>query len=225
MNSMNNGTILTGTGLTKKYGDLAVVKEVSLSIAKSEFVCLVGKSGCGKTTLLSLLSGLERPTKGNVMLDGTDVTKATEDELALFRRNNVGFIFQSFNLIPTLSAWENVALPLFPIKMAGEERKKRALDLLEKMDMGHRTDHLPSALSGGEKQRLAIARALVNNPKVLFADEPTGNLDSVTGDAIMEILKRLHTQEGVAILMVTHEVELAKTADRLIRMHDGELIS
>jgi len=225
MNSMNNGTILTGTGLTKKYGDLAVVKEVSLSIAKSEFVCLVGKSGCGKTTLLSLLSGLERPTKGNVMLDGTDVTKATEDELALFRRNNVGFIFQSFNLIPTLSAWENVALPLFPIKMAGEERKKRALDLLEKMDMGHRTDHLPSALSGGEKQRVAIARALVNNPKVLFADEPTGNLDSVTGDAIMEILKRLHTQEGVAILMVTHEVELAKTADRLIRMHDGELIS
>jgi len=225
MNSMNNGTILTGTGLTKKYGDLAVVKEVSLSIAKSEFVCLVGKSGCGKTTLLSLLSGLERPTKGNVMLDGTDVTKATEDELALFRRNNVGFIFQSFNLIPTLSAWENVALPLFPIKMAGEERKKRALDLLEKMDMGHRTDHLPSALSGGEKQRVAIARALVNNPKVLFADEPTGNLDSATGDAIMEILKRLHTQEGVAILMVTHEVELAKTADRLIRMHDGELIS
>jgi putative ABC transport system ATP-binding protein len=222
---MNNGTILTGTGLTKKYGDLAVVKEVSLSIAKSEFVCLVGKSGCGKTTLLSLLSGLERPTKGNVMLDGTDVTKATEDELALFRRNNVGFIFQSFNLIPTLSAWENVALPLFPIKMAGEERKKRALDLLEKMDMGHRTDHLPSALSGGEKQRVAIARALVNNPKVLFADEPTGNLDSATGDAIMEILKRLHTQEGVAILMVTHEVELAKTADRLIRMHDGELIS
>jgi ABC-type lipoprotein export system ATPase subunit len=222
---MNNGTILTGTGLTKKYGELAVVKEVSLSIAAGEFVCLVGKSGCGKTTLLSLLSGLERPTAGKVMLNGTDVTSATEDELALFRRNNVGFIFQSFNLIPTLSAWENVALPLFPIKMTGDVRKRRATDLLEKMEMGHRMDHLPSALSGGEKQRVAIARALINHPKVLFADEPTGNLDSATGDAIMDILNRLHTKEGVAILMVTHEAELAKTADRLIRMLDGEVIA
>jgi putative ABC transport system ATP-binding protein len=222
---MNNGTILTGTALTKKYGDLAVVKDVSLSIAASEFVCLVGKSGCGKTTLLSLLSGLERPTAGKVMLDGTDITRATEDELALFRRNNVGFIFQSFNLIPTLSAWENVALPLFPIKMPGDERKQRATEILEKMEMGHRMDHLPAALSGGEKQRVAIARALINHPKVLFADEPTGNLDSATGDAIMDILNRLHTKEGVAILMVTHEVELAKTADRLIRMHDGEVIA
>jgi ABC-type lipoprotein export system ATPase subunit len=222
---MNNGTILTGTGLTKKYGELAVVKDVSLSIAASEFVCLVGKSGCGKTTLLSLLSGLERPTAGKVMLDGTDITRATEDELALFRRNNVGFIFQSFNLIPTLSAWENVALPLFPIKMPGDERKQRATEILEKMEMGHRMDHLPAALSGGEKQRVAIARALINHPKVLFADEPTGNLDSATGDAIMDILNRLHTKEGVAILMVTHEVELAKTADRLIRMHDGEVIA
>ncbi len=222
---MNNGTILTGNGLTKKYGDLAVVKDVSLSIAKGEFVCLVGKSGCGKTTLLSLLSGLERPSSGTVMLNGTDITSATEDELALFRRDNVGFIFQSFNLIPTLSAWENVALPLFPIKMAAEERERRALELLNKMEMGHRTEHLPSALSGGEKQRVAIARALINRPKVLFADEPTGNLDSATGDAIMDILNRLHTEEGVAILMVTHEMELAKTADRLIKMQDGEVIS
>ncbi len=222
---MNNGTMLKGTGLSKKYGDLEVVKGVSLSIDIGEFVCLVGKSGCGKTTLLSLLSGLERPTAGKVMLDGKDITSASEDELALFRRENVGFIFQSFNLIPTLSAWENVALPLFPMKMSGDERKRRATDLLERMDLGHRMDHLPSALSGGEKQRVAIARALVTHPKVLFADEPTGNLDSATGDAIMEILNRLHTQEGVAILMVTHEVELAKSADRLIRMHDGEVIS
>ena len=222
---MNNGTILTGTGLSKKYGDLEVVKGVSLSIDTGEFVCLVGKSGCGKTTLLSLLSGLEHPTSGQVKLDGKDITDATEDELALFRRENVGFIFQSFNLIPTLCAWENVALPLFPIKMPGDERKRRATDLLERMELGHRMDHLPSALSGGEKQRVAIARALVIHPKVLFADEPTGNLDSATGDAIMEILNKLHTQEGVAILMVTHEMELAKNADRLIRMHDGEVIA
>jgi ABC-type lipoprotein export system ATPase subunit len=222
---MNNGTILTGTGLSKKYGDLVVVKGVSLSIDNGEFVCLTGKSGCGKTTLLSLLSGLERPTAGKVMLDGKDITSAGEDELALFRRENVGFIFQSFNLIPTLSAWENVALPLFPMKMTGDERKRRATELLERMELGHRMDHLPSALSGGEKQRVAISRALVTHPKILFADEPTGNLDSTTEDAIMEILNRLHTKEGVAILMVTHEVELAKSADRLIRMHDGEVVS
>lgn len=222
---MNNGTILTGTDLTKRYGDLEVLKGVSLSIDPGEFVCLAGKSGSGKTTLLSILSGLERPTSGHVKLDGKDITSATEDELALFRRENVGFIFQSFNLIPTLSAWENVALPLFPIKMKGDERKRRATDLLERMELGHRMDHLPSALSGGEKQRVAIARALIGRPKVLFADEPTGNLDSATGDAIMEILNRLHTQEGSAILMVTHDMTLAKSADRLIRMHDGEVLS
>ena len=222
---MNNGTILTGTDLTKRYGDIEVLKGVSLSIDTGEFVCLAGKSGSGKTTLLSILSGLERPTSGHVKLDGKDITSATEDELALFRRENVGFIFQSFNLIPTLSAWENVALPLFPIKMKGDERKRRATDLLERMELGHRMDHLPSALSGGEKQRVAIARALIGQPKVLFADEPTGNLDSATGDAIMEILNRLHTQEGSAILMVTHDMTLAKSADRLIRMHDGEVLS
>jgi len=222
---MNNSKILSGTKLSKKYGELEVVKGVTISVAVGEFVSLVGKSGCGKTTLLSLLSGLERPTNGDVLLNGKKINGASEDELALFRRENVGFIFQSFNLIPTLSAWENVALPLFPLKMNGEERRRRATDLLEQMELRHRMDHLPSALSGGEKQRVAIARALVNHPKVLFADEPTGNLDSATGDAIMDILSRLHTKEGVAILMVTHEVELAKKAERLIRMHDGEVIS
>jgi ABC-type lipoprotein export system ATPase subunit len=222
---MNNSKILSGADLSKQYGELEVVKGVSISVAAGEFICLVGKSGCGKTTLLSLLSGLEHPTKGKVFLDGKEITGASEDDLALFRRENVGFIFQSFNLIPTLSAWENVALPLFPVKMTGEERKRRATELLEQMELGHRMEHRPSALSGGEKQRVAIARALINKPKIIFADEPTGNLDSATGDAIMEILNRLHTKEGVAILMVTHEAELAKTADRLIRMHDGEVIS
>lgn len=222
---MTKSAILSGTDLSKKYGDLAVVKGVSLAVNAGEFVCLVGKSGCGKTTLLSLLSGLEKPTGGKVTLDGREITASSEDELALFRRDNVGFIFQSFNLIPTLSAWENVALPLFPLKMTGEERRKRATDILGKMELGHRIEHLPSALSGGEKQRVAIARALVNNPKIIFADEPTGNLDSATGDAIMNILNKLHKEEGVAILMVTHEDELAKAANRLIRMKDGEIMS
>jgi putative ABC transport system ATP-binding protein len=222
---MTKSTILSGTDLSKKYGDLEVVKGVSLAIDTGEFVCLVGKSGCGKTTLLSLLSGLEKATQGHVILNGKEINGASEDALALFRRENVGFIFQSFNLIPTLSAWENVALPLFPLKMTGEERRKCATQLLERMELGHRIEHLPSALSGGEKQRVAIARALVNNPKIIFADEPTGNLDSSTGEAIMGILNKLHTEEGVAILMVTHEVELAKTAQRLIRMKDGEFVS
>jgi putative ABC transport system ATP-binding protein len=222
---MNNVEILSGTNLSKKYGELEVVKGVSISVAAGEFVCLVGKSGCGKTTLLSLLSGLERPTQGDVVLNGKKINGASEDELALFRRENVGFIFQSFNLIPTLSAWENVALPLFPLNMTNEERRRRATELLTQMELGHRLEHLPSALSGGEKQRVAIARSLINKPKIIFADEPTGNLDSATGDAIMNILNRLHTKEGVAILMVTHEAELAKTADRLIRMHDGEVLS
>jgi len=222
---MNRPDILVGNNLSKRYGNLEVVKGVSLSVAAGEFVCLVGKSGSGKTTLLSLLSGLEYPTSGHVLFDGKDITSATEDELALFRREHVGFIFQSFNLIPTLSAWENVALPLFPIKMTSDERRRRASELLAKMDMTDRMDHLPSALSGGEKQRVAIARALVNHPRIIFADEPTGNLDSVTEEAIIGILKRLHTEEGVAILMVTHEGEIAKTADRMVQMHDGEVIS
>ena len=222
---MTKSNILSGTDLSKKYGDLEVVKNVSLAIDAGEFVCLVGKSGCGKTTLLSLLSGLEKPTKGRVILNGKEMNGASEDALALFRRENVGFIFQSFNLIPTLSAWENVALPLFPLKMTNEERRKRATELLDKMELGHRLEHLPSALSGGEKQRVAIARALINNPKIIFADEPTGNLDSGTGEAIMDILNKLNRDEGVAILMVTHEAELAKAANRVIRMKDGEVVS
>jgi len=222
---MNNADILTGTHLFKQYGDLTVVKDVSLNIKEGEFVSLVGKSGCGKTTLLSVLSGLEGPTRGQVVLTGKEITGAPEEELALFRREHIGFIFQSFNLIPTLSAWENVALPLFPIKMTHVQRRGRALELLNQMDMGHRTEHLPAALSGGEKQRVAIARALANHPKIVFADEPTGNLDSATGDAIMVILSELHKKQGMTMLMVTHAPELAASADRVIRMQDGEVLA
>ena len=139
--------------------------------------------------------------------------------------DNVGFVFQSFNLIPTLSAWENVALPLFPIPMPESERRQRATELLNRMELGHRLEHLPAALSGGEKQRVAIARALINEPKIVFADEPTGNLDTSTGDAIMAILTSLHREKGMTILMVTHEPELAGTADRMLQMRDGEVLS
>ncbi len=222
---MIDSAILSGMDLRKSYGSLEVLKGVSFMVDQGEFVCLVGKSGCGKTTLLSILSGLEKPTQGKVTLGGKEISEASEDELALFRRENVGFIFQSFNLIPTLSAWENTALPLFPVKMTEAERRRRATEILDRMELGHRVDHLPAALSGGEKQRVAIARALINNPKIVFADEPTGNLDTATGDAIMEIVNRLHREQGVTLLMVTHEPELAKTAERVIRMQDGEVLS
>ena len=217
--------ILTGVDLTKTFGELTVVRGASIAVGDGEFVSLVGKSGCGKTTLLSLLSGLERPTSGRVTIAGKEISGASEDELALFRRENVGFIFQSFNLIPTLSAWENAALPLFPVSMTEAERRRRAAELLDRMELGHRVEHLPAALSGGEKQRVAIARALINNPKIVFADEPTGNLDTATGDAIMAILNRLHREQGMTLLMVTHAPELAETADRVVRMQDGEVLS
>jgi len=217
--------ILVGDDLTKTFDNLTVVKRASIAVGDGEFVSLVGKSGCGKTTLLSLLSGLERPTSGRVTIAGQEISGASEDDLALFRRQNVGFIFQSFNLIPTLCAWENTALPLFPIRMTEAARRRRAAELLDRMELGHRLEHLPAALSGGEKQRVAIARALINNPKIVFADEPTGNLDTATGDAIMAILNRLHREAGMTLLMVTHNAELAKTADRVVRMQDGAVLS
>ena len=221
---MSKEAILKATDLGKEYGELSVVKEVSMTMETGEFIAIVGKSGSGKTTLLSLVSGLERPSNGRVVLNDRDITATSENDLALFRRENVGFIFQSFNLIPTLSAWENVALPLFPEKMSEQAMRDRALDLLHRMEMDHRVDHLPSTLSGGEKQRVAIARALVNSPKIVFADEPTGNLDSQTGESIMNILKDLHAENGMSLLMVTHDLDLAKAADRIVRMQDGEVI-
>ena len=222
---MNNHNIISATDLNKTFDALQVVKGVNLDVKKGEFVSIVGKSGSGKTTLLSLLSGLERPTSGRVSLNGRDITDSSENELALFRRDTVGFIFQSFHLIPTLSAWENVALPLFPVKIPKEKRREGALELLRQMEMEHRADHRPATLSGGEKQRVAIARALINNPKIVFADEPTGNLDSATGESIMEILKVLHAENGLSLVMVTHDLDLAESSDRIIRMQDGEVLS
>jgi ABC-type lipoprotein export system ATPase subunit len=222
---MHNHSILSAADLNKAFGDLQVIKGVSLEVQKGEFVAIVGKSGSGKTTLLSLLSGLERPSSGRVALNGQDITDVSEDELALIRRRSVGFIFQSFHLIPTLSAWENVALPLFPVKTPASTRRQRALELLVKMELAHRAEHRPAALSGGEKQRVAIARALVNDPEILFADEPSGNLDSATGEAILATLRSLHQDNGLSLVMVTHDLDLAESADRIVRMQDGEVVA
>ena len=221
---MNSQNVISTTDLNKSFGTLKVVRDVNFNIKKGEFVSIVGKSGSGKTTLLSLLSGLERPSSGRVTLNGREITESSENELALIRREMVGFIFQSFHLIPTLSAWENVALPLFPVKMTTEQRRERAMELLRQMEMENRSDHRPATLSGGEKQRVAIARALVNSPKVVFADEPTGNLDSATSEAIMDILKHLHVDNGLSLVMVTHDLDLAGSSDRIVRMQDGEIV-
>ena len=225
---MNRKTAIDVKDVWKVYGtkvQIEVLRGVFLSVAKSEFVAIIGPSGSGKSTLMHVMGCLQHPTRGRVVLEGLNVAELSEDELAEIRAAKVGFVFQQFNLLPRKTAQKNVELPLIFHGVSATERRKRAQELLEQVGLGHRMAHTPSQMSGGEQQRVAIARALVGDPTIIFADEPTGNLDSSTGDAIMEILNRLHTQEGVAILMVTHEVELAKTADRLIRMHDGEVIS
>jgi putative ABC transport system ATP-binding protein len=183
----------------------------------------MGRSGSGKSTLLNLLAGLERLTSGRIAYRGRDLSGLDEDALALWRRDNVGLVFQSFHLIPTLSALENVAFPLYPAKMTPAERRRRAAERLAQVGLAERATHRPSRLSGGEQQRVAIARALVNNPGLILADEPTGNLDSATGDEILALFQRLRGETGAALLIITHDEKVAARADRIVRMQDGRL--
>ena len=216
--------ILSCEGLTKKYENLLVIDNISLNCIQGELLAIGGQSGSGKSTLLSLLSGLEYADEGEICLEGQPLSKMSEDELALLRRDKVGFVFQSFNLIPTLTALENVEFPLFPIKSAVKSMEERAKKLLEIVGLKDRLHHLPAKLSGGEKQRVAIARALINNPKIVFADEPTGNLDSVTGKEIFQLIKRLNHEMSITFLLVTHDENLIEEADRIIRIKDGRLV-
>jgi putative ABC transport system ATP-binding protein len=211
--------------VTKHFGVIAPVRQVSFAIDRGEFVTLLGPSGSGKSTLLGLVAGLENPTSGQVLLDGRDLAQLGEDELALFRREHVGFVFQSFHLIPALSALENVALPLYPVKLAAGDRRERARRLLYRVGLSDREDHLPSRLSGGERQRVAIARALVNRPGIIFCDEPTGNLDSVTGKEILDLLLQLNREEQVTLFMVTHDAGIAGLSHRSLHMKDGEVFA
>jgi len=218
--------MLTATHLTKEYqsgnGRLAVLKHVSFSIPQGAFVAIVGPSGSGKTTLLGLLAGLDTPSDGAVSLDGVDITRMTEDQRALLRGEKVGFIFQSFQLIPTLTALENVQVPL---ELRGEDGSAdRANDLLQRVGLSDRTGHFPAQLSGGEQQRVAIARAFSNNPRILFADEPTGNLDGATGERIVELLQELNRESGSTVVIVTHDIALAERTGRVIRLRDGEVV-
>ena len=218
--------MLAVRNLTKEYrsgGDaLAVLRNVSFDIAAGETVAIVGPSGSGKTTLLGLLAGLDTPTRGAVLLDGIDLGPLDEDARARLRGDRVGFVFQSFQLVPTLTALENVAVPL---ELRGiRDSGARARDLLERVGLGSRTHHFPTQLSGGEQQRVAIARAFVNRPRVLFADEPTGNLDGATGEKIVGLLEQLNREDGTTVVLVTHDQQLARRLGRSIRLADGVVI-
>ena len=215
--------LLQAIGLRKSFGTLEAVREASLRVAPGQFVAIMGRSGSGKTTLLQLLAGLDQPTAGKILFRGEDLGQPDEDALALWRRANVGLVFQAFHLIPTLSALENVAFPLYPLKMSTAERHDRAAAALVMVGLAERASHLPSRLSGGEQQRVAIARALINKPALLLGDEPTGNLDSATGDDILGLFARLRSETGVALLIVTHDEKVAAAADSVLQMSDGRL--
>jgi putative ABC transport system ATP-binding protein len=204
---------------------LKAVDRVSLTVATGEFVAVMGKSGSGKSTLLHLMSGLLQPSSGTVRLLGQDLAALKDDRLTVLRRDRVGFIFQFFNLLPTLTALENAALPLLLAKVRLAEAESKARHLLEMVGLGNRTHHKPDELSGGQMQRVAIARALVSDPPVLFADEPTGNLDSISGEEILMLLKRLQVERGVTIVMVTHDAKAAAYGDRLVTMRDGRVLT
>ncbi|HBR21544.1 MAG TPA: macrolide ABC transporter ATP-binding protein [Nitrospiraceae bacterium] len=191
-----------------------------MEVAEKDFVAIMGPSGSGKSTLLHIIGCLDRPTSGQYLLLGVDVSSKTDNELAEIRSRKIGFVFQSFNLLPKLIAWKNVELPLLYAGVDADTRKKKAFEMLEKLGLSHRAEHYPSELSGGEQQRVAIARALINDPAIILADEPTGNLDSRSGKEIIEIFKGLN-KEGVTIVVVTHEKDIAEEAGKIITIRDG----
>lgn len=199
------------------------LKNINLEVHEREFVSIMGPSGSGKSTLMNILGCLDKPTEGIYKLDGESVQDMNDNELAVIRNRKIGFIFQSFNLIPRISALKNVELPMIYAGVPAKERKERAIKALERVGLKERMDHKPNELSGGQKQRVAIARSLVNDPSVIFADEPTGNLDTKSGNEIMGIFQQLN-EEGVTIIMVTHEPDIAQHTKRMIVCRDGEII-
>ena len=223
--------MIEARGLGKTYSSggspLTVLKDINLTIEHHGFVAIVGPSGSGKTTLLGLLAGLDDASSGTVSLDGVNVSGMTEDERATFRVKHVGFVFQSFQLIPTLTAWENVIVPLELLGWTtddGTDGKTRAASLLTQVGLESRLDHYPAQLSGGEQQRVALARAFANRPKILFADEPTGNLDANTGHKIIDLMVELNEDIQTTLVLVTHDHELAARAHRVIRLNDGVIV-
>jgi putative ABC transport system ATP-binding protein len=229
MNPPNTQPAVSAENLTRHYqmGESVIraVDGVSLEIGSGEFAAMLGSSGSGKSSLLNLIAGLDRPTSGSVTVDGRNLAQLSREELARYRRHTVGIVFQAFNLIPTMSVAENVELPLRFAEVAPDQRRKQANDSLERVGLAARLRHRPTELSGGEQQRVALARALVNQPKVLLADEPTGNLDSKTGKEILDLIQELNRHNGITVVMVTHERDLAdRYATRQIFLGDGKII-
>lgn len=218
---------ILATNLTRSFvvGDnkIEALRGISLKVYRGQFVAMVGPSGSGKSTFLNLVGGLDRATSGELWVNGVELSTSKEKALTEHRRRRVGFVFQSFNLLPRLTALENVALPLMFDGVPEQERLDRARGLLLQVGLGDRKDHRPTQLSGGEQQRVAIARALVAQPAIILADEPTGNIDSATGGEIMALLRHLNREEGVTLLLVTHDPEAAAYADRVVRLRDGQI--
>jgi len=211
---------------TYKMGEVEVnaLRGVSLDINRGEFVAITGSSGSGKSTMMNLVGCLDLPSKGTIFLENKDISNMPESDLAQIRGKMIGFIFQQFHLIPTLTALENVMLPLEFQNIPDDTARRKAIEILGKVGLGDRTDHLPSQLSGGQQQRVAIARSLANDPKVILADEPTGNLDSLSGQNVIELLENLWKNDNKTIIMVTHDLKLATRAKRVIRLKDGQIL-
>ena len=220
------GDILEAAGVKKIYRTAAApveaLRDLSVTIARGEFVAVMGPSGCGKTTFLNCLSGLDEIDAGTVLVEGRDIHKMSDQKRSRYRAESMGFIFQAFNLIPVFTALENVELPLLLAGAAPAEARRRAEETLERVGLGHRKNHRPNELSGGEQQRVTIARALAGRPSIVWADEPTGNLDTETAGSVMELLRELNA-EGLTLVLVTHDPAIGKMAQRVIRMRDGEI--
>ena len=223
MNSNSTEPVLRVSNLTKAYGDRTVLSDVSFSLAAGELVGLMGTSGSGKSTLLNCLGGIDKPDSGSIEITGNFIQEKTADELCKIRRETVSTIFQFFHLLPTLSARENIELPLELIGIHIDERNERVQNLLEEIQLTHRADATPDELSGGEMQRVAIARALAPRPKLILADEPTGNLDSKTGESILDLLEALSQKHDTAMLLVTHSKAATRICSRTLKIHDGAL--
>ncbi len=224
-----NEPVIRTAGLTRDYpmgGEVVrALRGVDLTIARNEYVAIMGPSGSGKSTLMNLIGCLDTPTSGQYWLAGTEVSRMTDDELARVRNQQIGFVFQTFNLLPRASALHNVELPLIYAGLRAKERRERAEKALASVGLGDRMEHRPSELSGGQRQRVAIARALITEPSIILADEPTGNLDSTTSEEIMKVLQELHRNRGQTIVMVTHEADIARHAERVVTLHDGRISS